>query len=86
MNCSGSRTDGSPIVRHRPGTSSLATAILRAVAAVENKPPTSMAPLGDVVDPDALELLLETPDGDAHVAFSYAGHRVVVTDDAVEVY
>jgi len=46
----------------------------------------SMAPLGDVVDPDALELLLETPDGDAHVAFSYAGHRVVVTDDAVEVY
>ncbi|MBX0288217.1 HalOD1 output domain-containing protein [Haloarcula salinisoli] len=86
MNCSGGRTDGPPLVRQQTGTSSLAMAILRAVATAENIDPQSLGPLGDVVDPEALERFLDDPDSAAHVTFSYAGHRVVVTDEAVEVY
>ncbi|MFC6756387.1 MULTISPECIES: HalOD1 output domain-containing protein [Haloarcula] len=61
-------------------------AILRAVATAENVDPQALDPLGDVVDPEALEVLLAGPDSGAHVTFSYADHRVVVTDEAVEVY
>ena len=86
MNCSGGRTDGSPLVRQWTGSSSLTVAIVRAIAAVENEEPGSLRPLHEVVDPEALETLLAEPDGAVHVTFSYADHRVVVTDDAVEVY
>ena len=86
MKCNGGRTDGPPLVRRRTGTSSLTMAIVRAVATAENEPPNSLRPLGDAVDLDALERLLDEADGAAHVTFSYVGHQVVVTGDTVEVY
>jgi len=86
MNRSGSKTDGSPLVRQWTGSNTLTMAIVRAVAAAEDADPCALGPLGDVVDPDALENLLGGPDSAAHVTFNYAGHRIVVTGDAVEVY
>ena len=86
MNCSGGQTDGPPLVREQRGKSSLSMAIVHAVAAVENEEPHSLTPLDDVIDPEALEMLLDEPDSAAHVTFSYADYRVVVTGDAVEVY
>jgi hypothetical protein len=86
MNRSDEKTDAAPLVRHQVGNSPSTVAIVRAVAAVENEEPQSLAPLGDVVDPDALETLCNGPDTVVHVTFSYAGHRIVVTGDTVEVY
>lgn len=86
MNCSGGRTDGTPLVRQWTGSNSLTTAIVHAVATAENDDPQSLDPLGDVVDPEALENLLDKQDSQAHVTFSYAGYRLVVSRDAVEVY
>ncbi len=86
MNCNGGQTDGTPLVRQRTGSGSLTMAIVRAVATAANETPQSLTPLGDVVDPEALEILLDGPDSAPHVTFSYADHRVVVTDEAVEVY
>jgi len=86
MNGNGGSTDETPLVRRRTGTSSLTTAIVRAVATVENEDTQSLAPLGDAVDAEALERLLDGPDSEAHVTVSYAGYRVVVTRDVVEVY
>ncbi|WP_324663597.1 HalOD1 output domain-containing protein [Haloarcula sediminis] len=86
MNCPGGKTDGSPLVRQPTGTSPLTITIVRAVAAVKNEDPQSLEPLGSVIDPEALETILDKPDSAAHVTFNYADHRVVVTGDAVEVY
>jgi hypothetical protein len=86
MNFNAARTGGPPLVRRRTGSSSLTTAIVHAVASLENEDPSALGPLGEAVDPEALERLLEGPDSAAHVTFSYADHQVVVTDDAVEVY
>ena len=86
MSYSSGKNDQSPLVRHQTGTSALTMAIVRAVAAVENKEPNALSPLGSVIDPDALEKLFRGPEAEAEVTFSYAGHRIVVTGDAVEVY
>lgn len=86
MTCSGDKTDGVPLVRQRTGTSSLAIAIVDAVATVKNEELQALRPLADVVDPEALETVLDGSDSGAHLTFSYADHRVVVTRDAVEVY
>ncbi len=86
MNCSSERTDGSPLVRRPADDAPVTLAIVRAVAAVKNEDPQSLKPLGDVIDPEALETVLGAPDSVAHVTFTYADRRVVVTDDAVEVY
>ena len=86
MNCSGGRTDGTPLVRRRTGSSSLTMTVVHAVATADNEDPQSLAPLGDVIDAKALERLLDWPDCAAHVTFSYAGYRVVVSREAVEIY
>ena len=86
MSRSDEKTDAAPLVRHQVGNSRFTVAIVRAVAAVENKEPHALAPLGDVVDPDALGTLCNGSDTVVHVTFSYAGHRIVVTGDTVEVY
>jgi len=86
MNCSGGSTNESPLVRQRTGSSSVTVAVLRAVASAENVDPNTLDPLGDVVDPEALKRLLDDTNSAAHVTFSYADHRVVVTGDTVEVY
>ncbi|WP_262175022.1 HalOD1 output domain-containing protein [Haloarcula laminariae] len=86
MNCSGGRTDEAPLVRRTRESDARTLAVVRAVAAAKNESPQSLAPLGNVVDPDALETVVDESDGATHVTFSYAGHRVVVSGEAVEVY
>ncbi|TMT86500.1 hypothetical protein E2L06_07755 [Haloterrigena sp. H1] len=60
--------------------------VIEAVAEADDVDPTSMTPpLADVVDPDALNELIDHGSDDAdrtfEVRFSYRGHEVVVTDD-----
>jgi hypothetical protein len=84
MNCSGNSTSETPIVT-TTASEPLAMAIVRAVAAVENEEPQALRPLGDVVDPQALEAVVES-ESDLHVTFSYCGYQVVVTDAQIQVY
>jgi len=86
MNCNGGRTDETPLVRERAGDNTLPIAVVRAVATAQNEDPRSLRPLGEVVDPEALETLFDQPESAAQLTFDYADHRVVVTGDAVEVY
>jgi len=64
----------------------LALTIVRAVAAVENEEPESLRPLADVVDPAAVEAVVESADGPVRVSVGYAGHRIVVDGESVAVY
>lgn len=62
---------------------SVALAVVDVVAAVAGTDPTALPPLGEVVDPDALESLVTpagTPSGtdDVRVAFTFDGHDVTV--------
>ncbi len=54
--------------------------ILEEVSAIERVDPLELPPLGETVDTDALETLL---DSETHVAvtFEYAGHRVHADSD-----
>jgi len=65
---------------------SVVRAVVDVVAAVENEPPTSLPPLADVVDPDALNELVGAANSDVRVGFDYAGHRLVATPATVECY
>lgn len=51
--------------------------VVNAVAVVADEDPLTMAPLYDVVDPDALDRLLDG-EIDGQVQFAYAGHEVTV--------
>lgn len=60
---------------------STSTAVIEAVCEVSDDDVTGMAPLYDVVDPDALDRLFSKPDDDAmprSLEFSYNGHQVAV--------
>jgi hypothetical protein len=65
--------------------SQYSTAVVSAVAAHEGVDETTLPPLYDAVDPDALDALLGSIQtdgpGQASVAFDYAGHSIVVTED-----
>ena len=65
---------------------SIAEMVLTAVAEREDTSPTSLDPLYDVIDPDALNgLFAPTNGGNARasgrVVFSYCGYEVTVTSD-----
>lgn len=66
---------------------SAAMRVLEAVAEATGDEITSLnPPLGSVVDPDSLEALLAAdPDSDVTISFRYAGCRVTVTGDGVDV-
>ena len=81
----GDSTDGTPLVRTTVRDSPT-LAVVRAVAAVENREPQSLRPLGEVVDPEALNAVVGEGEGPVRVSFGYAGHRVVLHNGAVEVY
>ena len=56
------------------------------VAALEDCSMTEVAQLGDQIDPDALNRLLEDgPDDEICVQFRYSGYGVTVTPDEVRV-
>lgn len=72
------------------GSSSIATAVVRAVADEEGCEPEELTTLYDVIDPDALEAFFEADSGGAaserRIVFTYAGYEVTVSgDDEVDV-
>jgi hypothetical protein len=81
-----SGTDGATPTVSQPidGERGAVLAVVNAVAAVDNRPPTALPPLGETTDTDALSDLVES--GAIQIAFDYAGHHVVVTSERVELY
>ncbi|RBI60848.1 hypothetical protein DMJ13_17975 [halophilic archaeon] len=64
----------------------LATAIVQHIAAQQNADPTSLEPIYDAINPDALTNLFGpqfdgTSRTDGQVVFTYSGYRVTVTND-----
>lgn len=58
-------------------TRALGLAVVEAVADAEDVDPTDLdPPLGDVIDPDALESIFRDSNGE--LTFTYHGHRVTV--------
>lgn len=59
--------------------------IFTAVAIAEDRPVTELDPLGEAVDPDALNALFPPGlrDEGRELTFRYAGYTVVVTDEEV---
>lgn len=62
---------------------SVSTAVVRAVANVEDVPPSEIPPLYDHVDPDALDALVdrsgEFTGGVVRITFTYLDYRLTVT-------
>lgn len=57
-------------------------AVVMVVAAREDADPTELSPpLNDVVDPDALDAVLDGADADTAVSFTYQGYEVEVRGD-----
>lgn len=54
--------------------------VVRRVAARTGRDPLDLPVLHDLVDPDALDTLVEGM-ADGQVSFTYAGHEVTVTSD-----
>ncbi|MFC5368746.1 HalOD1 output domain-containing protein [Salinirubrum litoreum] len=66
---------------------SIPYAIVELVAALEDRQPTEVVPLGEYVDTDALERLFEPSARNGHpvgtVKFEYAGYTVTVHDGRI---
>ena len=54
------------------------TAVVEVVASLADEEPTRLDPLFSVVDPDALDAVARSPEGDVTVSFTYAGYDVTV--------
>jgi hypothetical protein len=59
--------------------------VVEAVAAVDNRQPTALPPLGETLDPDALTALTESA-ASVRISFDYCDYRVVVSPETVELY
>ncbi|WP_230198702.1 HalOD1 output domain-containing protein [Halopiger djelfimassiliensis] len=56
--------------------------IVNRVASLEGTDPTALPPLYDIIDPDALERLVESAaNGDFCVEFTYCGYRVTIENE-----
>ena len=60
------------------------TAVVLAVADELDRDELDLPPLGDAIDPDALDSLLRTASSDVSVTFRYAGFEIDVGTDGVE--
>lgn len=60
-------------------------AVVRAVAAVSGTPVGDLPPLGNVVDPDALDGIFPTDRDEGRVTFDYDGYVVTVRADDIVV-
>lgn len=61
---------------------STSEAVFRNVAEREGVDPIELEPLGETIDPDALDRLFERDD-DVELTFSYQGYHVTITPDGV---
>lgn len=60
--------------------------IVRVIADLDGvKPEEIDIPLGDVLDPDALDTILAGHEGEISIEFTYADHHVIVTQDRIYV-
>lgn len=71
----------------RPAEDLISTRVVRAVAAIDGVGPLDLAPLGNAIDTDALDRLVESVRDDREaprtvLEFPYEGHVVRVTGDA----
>ncbi|WP_284007275.1 HalOD1 output domain-containing protein [Haloarcula pelagica] len=71
---------------HSDGHEPVPHHVVRTVAAVDGVPVDALPPLNDAVDTDALASLFDGESAVEHLAFSYRGYRIVVTDERVTVY
>ncbi|OVE83147.1 HalOD1 output domain-containing protein [Natronolimnobius baerhuensis] len=63
---------------------SASTAVVSALAAYTDQPPESVGPLYDIVEPDALDALVDHQ-GELTVRFVHEGTEIVVTTDSVRI-
>jgi hypothetical protein len=68
------------------GHEQVSTAVVRAVSAVEGREPSSIPPLTDVLDPDALDVIFASqyngePRVGGRISFVYSRCRVSVEND-----
>lgn len=61
-------------------------AVVRAVAAVSNRPIMELPPLADSINPDSLDQLFASPPTPHSLQFSYAGCRVRVEPGQVRIH
>lgn len=87
-----SAPDGSdgpePIPLDQGSDESPAMTVVTTVAEVTGRSPLEMEPLGEVIDPDALDRLLDSPDdrlSSVAVSFDYCGQQVTVAPDSIQV-
>lgn len=84
--------DGAPPERfftheYDPLTDSASEELVNTVAAIDDTPPRELEPLGDFVDPDALDTLFRSRsdgsprDSAGEVSFEYIGYLVNVSND-----
>lgn len=63
-------------------TRSTSEIVIYAIAEVTDEDPTSLRPLGEVIDPDALDTIFDRSAsgdmGEAHLSFQYEGYEVTV--------
>lgn len=72
------------VVRHEwTGSDGPSVTIVEAVAAVAGRTPTDLPPLRTVIDPDALEALLDGKSSPITVSFGYADTHVSVDETGV---
>lgn len=64
------------------GNHSTSEIIIFAVAQVSDEKPTDLQPLGEVIDPDALDTLFDRSSrdsmGDAHLSFEYEEYEITI--------
>lgn len=79
-----------PFVTHRDDSDTpLPVTVVRSVAAVAGEDPADLEPLGETVDTDALDRVIDSlpGGGPGRVTFTFACHRVdIAADGRVEIY
>lgn len=70
---------------YEPYADSPSLALVEAIAAIEGTDPVTMAPLGDAIDMEALDAVVQSSldDDDVRVTLPYFGYRVAVRNDGV---
>lgn len=66
-------------------TNDIPVTVIQKVAGEEGTKEANLPPIGEAVDPDALDAIISQSTGDVSVSFDYAGHDVFVKSDVVQV-
>ena len=82
------RTSGPEVTRQFDfSETSPSDAVVRAISVLTDTEPTTLEPLYETVDPEALDTLIRNGDASTELTIRYLEYRVVVRgDETVEVY